>query len=129
MGGPSWGRQAEESVKRLQNRFGEEGVEEKLQIESDDDDRGGPTENLDPERIDEGTHLGLLAGKPHQRPDGKPELHAQDDLTGHEEISGLAFAIVGDDTDGGNDRDESGNHPAQPRRDAEVEEALHDDLP
>src|SRR5260221_2101894 len=42
----------------------------------DNDNRGGrPAQNFDPKRIDKFAHFIFVAGKSHQRPDGKAELH------------------------------------------------------
>src|SRR4030095_16411688 len=66
--------------------------------------------------------------KPHQRPNGKTELHAQYDLTGNEQFGGLAFTENTDDEHRGNDGDESRNQPAQPRGDAKIQKTFHHNL-
>ena len=90
------------------------------------DDRG---ERRQPARRDQRAHLALVGGEHHQRHDGEGKLQA----TGPpgDRISSLRRALRaipdGDDRRR-NDGDGAGDQPPQPRRQANIEEALHHDL-
>ena len=76
----------------------------------------GPAQDLNPERIGEFAHLRLLAGKPHQWPDRKTELHAQHHLAGDEQLGRLALAVETDDEHRRDDGDAARDQTAQPGR-------------
>ena len=121
-------RQPKEAVERFADRLGGKGVKEQLHVERYDDGCCCPPEDLDPSRIDELSHFGLLSGKSHQRPDRETELHTQDNLTRHQQVRRLAFAVESDDADSRNNRDPAGNQSPHPRSNSKVQKTFHDNL-
>src|SRR4051812_34525264 len=61
-------------------------IEEKFDVEYDDDRRGEPGKDLDPGGIGKLAHLGLLARKHHERDDRKGQLEAEHHLAQDEEF-------------------------------------------
>src|SRR5215475_8358968 len=74
------------------------------------------------------THFRFLASEPHQWPNRETKLHAQADLAGYEQLRGFAFAENSDHDDCRYDGNQSRDQPAQPWRDAKIEESLHHNL-
>ena len=79
-------------------------------------------------RVDELAHLPALAGEVDQRDHGEGELQAQDDLAQDQERARAMLAVQRGDDHRRHDRDESGDEPAEPGGQPDVEEPLHHDL-
>src|SRR6266498_5535741 len=90
-------RQTDEPIECLTNRVWHKDIEEQLHVKHNDNAGGRPAENSYPDTIREFAHFRLFPRKPHQRPNGKTELHAQYDLTGNEQFRSLAFTENTDD--------------------------------
>src|SRR6059058_4535044 len=70
----------------------------------------------------------VFVGKTHQWPNGKTELHAQDNLASDQQLGGFAFAKNADYEDRRNNRQGSGDQPAQPRSNPKVQKTFHYNL-
>src|SRR6266496_3918145 len=79
-----WRLNMKETIKRLEDGVGQKGVQEQLHIKHNDNAGCRPAENFQPKPVGKLAHFRLFTRKPHQRPDGEAELHAQDDLAGYE---------------------------------------------
>ena len=112
-------------VKFFEQGVGHKRVEEQFHIQHDNDRRGHPAKNFQPELVGELAHLRLFISEPQQRPDGKAELHGQHHLAGDEQLRGLAFTKNADDQNRGNDGDGSRDKPAQPWRNPNIQETFH----
>src|SRR5207253_9965193 len=102
--------------------------ENQLHIEHNDNASYRPAQNFQPKPIGKLAHLRFFVGKTHQWPNGETELHAQDDLAGDQQLGGFAFAKNADYEDGRNNRQGSGDQPAQPRSDPKVQKTFHYNL-
>ena len=77
------------------------------------------------------TNSPIFAFSPVKRISGqtaKPSCMLEHDLAGDEQIAWFCLRRNTDDEDGGHDRDAARDQPAQPRRDADIEETFHHDL-
>src|SRR5436190_13564612 len=90
-------RQTDEPIECLTNRVWYKNIEEQLHVKHNDNAGGRPAQNFHPETVGKLAHFRLFPRKPHQRPNGKTELHAQYDLTGNEQFRSLAFTEITDD--------------------------------
>src|SRR5713226_8690723 len=97
-------------------------------VEEQDGSRNNPGDDLDNSRIDELTHLGTVAGKLDQRDHCERQLKAENHLAENEQRSNFVLARKTNDQCSRNDGDGTHDKPAQPRLEANVEKAFHDDL-
>ena len=98
------------------------GLVQKVEVQTDDDRGGRPGQDRGHGLVDQRAHGLLPLGEHHQRDDGERQPEAQQDLADDERARG----VQADEDD-----DQRGDHrgqPADPRRDAPLEEALHDHL-
>ena len=104
------------------------GLDEEPGVEQGNDDGGGPGEALEPAAVDEPAHELAIAGEEDEGDDGEAELEGEDHLAEDEELLGSLFSGDGDNEDGGDDGEAAGDEAAEPLGDADVDEALHDNL-
>ena len=97
------------TIECFEHSVGHKRVKEQLHIEDNDNASHCPAENFQPKPIGEFPHLGSLIGKPHQRPDGEAELHAQNHLAGHQQLRGFTFTKNSDYEHRRNNRQRSGD--------------------
>src|SRR5205807_873540 len=120
--------QAKCAVKRLEQRLRHESIEEQFYIEQNDDASRRPAKNFHCQSVGEFAHLGLLSGESHKRPNREAELHAEDDLARHQQLSGFSFAENADDEHGRNNGNQTRQQSSYPGRNAKVKKTFHHDL-
>src|SRR4030095_1122378 len=102
-------RQTKSAINRFQHGLGHEDIEEQLHVERDNNERRRPTENFQPQFIGKLTEFLFLARETHQRPDRETKLHAENHLTGNEQLGRLALPSKTNDQHRGNNRNKAGN--------------------
>src|SRR5690606_8101638 len=76
----------------------------------------------------EDAHLGFVAREVDERYDGKTQLKTEYHLAEYQQCSGLFFTVYEYDNISRDDRDDTGDKPPPPRRDAEIKVPFHHDL-
>ena len=103
-------------------------IPDQLGVEGDDDERNQGCEGRQPFGGRERAHLGAVGGELHQRHHGERQLQAEDHLRQDQQLAGLLLAVEDGYSRRRDDGDGARHQPPQPRRQPDIEKALHDSL-
>ncbi len=103
-------------------------IDDQLDVERDDDPCDEPCQPLQPGTDAERAHAALVRYRMDQGKNGKGQLQREHDLAEDEHRTGSVLPIVRDDHHRRDDGQQARGQATQPRADAQVQVALHDDL-